>query len=202
MSTESHATGSPSAETGRRPGRLAKAAAASLLAALLTLALLSTIGRPWLEKYGWGRTLLNQTLGKVGLGSDADFVLVSISIDESLYDQPWKLVRWWPGRKLPELHEESVQSVKMQIDQHRQEAEKSGSENRIRDYHLGNAKSLQGGLQKLIDRGPSKFCRIQYQVLDAAHETVLRDQIFVINEGVAWILSPENYKRARAQFPD
>lgn len=199
MSTDSVAPDSPAPKPVVRRAR-----GPLVAAALLTLVIVALwLGRPWFEKYGWGRTLLNQTVGKVGLGSNPDFVLVSVAIDESLYDKKWKLVRWWPGRRSAKLHDDSVEALRRQIKDQWQEAERSRSEGQstVESYHRGHAQRLEGDLQTLIEQEPSLICRIQYEV-DVDGEPDLRDQIFVINNGTAWALPPEYQAKARAEFPE
>ena len=202
MSNDSRAADLPPQNGTSRRARVPKAAAAVLVLALSLLAVAATVGRSWLETYGWGRTLLNETLGRAGLGSDTDFVVVSNAIDEGLYDKTWKLARWWPGRKSAKLHEESIASMRAQVEQHLRQAEDGRSQNQtaIWDYHSRHAKSLQAELEKLLHQEPATICRIQYEVLDNAGKAALRDQIFLIDNGTAWPLPPRHEERARQEF--
>ncbi len=187
-----------------RPVRRLKLAAGVLGLILLLLLVLATAGRPWLETYGWGRTFVNETVGRAGLGSDPDFVLVTNAVDEALYDRTWKLVRWWAGRPSQSLHEESIQAMREQIDEHRQWAEKNVAANlgAIADYHRGHARILEDELQKLVAQQPSTICRIQYAVYENAGKTTIRDEIFLIDKGLAWPV-PEAYKKkALQEFPE
>ena len=199
MSTDSHEPASPAPQPAARRPRAVMIAGAIFLFALLTLIL----GRSWFEKYDWGRSLLNQTVGNVGLGSGRDFVLVSAAIDESLYDKSWKLVRWWPGRKSAKLHEDSVEALRRQLKDNQEKAERAESKglSAIGQYHRGHAQQLEAELQKMIDQEPSTICRIRYEVL-VAGEPDLRDQIFVIDNDTAWAVPLAHEAKARAEFPE
>jgi hypothetical protein len=94
--------------------------------------------------------------------------------------------------------------VRERIDEHLQRAERSGADNlrAVADYHRGHARILEDELQKLVAQKPSKLCRIQYEIYEAAGETTFRDQIFLIDNGVAWALPLAYEKKAIQEFPE
>ncbi|MBI3864698.1 MAG: hypothetical protein HY290_22705 [Planctomycetia bacterium] len=203
MPTESHATDLHAAQTARRPQWIRRLGIGMLAVAALMFVLVVAC-RPWLESYGWGRILLNETVGKVGLGSDPDFVIVSTAINERKSDQPWRLVRWWPAKVSALLHEESIRSVEQQIEASRPSADLMTLPelSRAREILEGNRKNWEVDLRLLKERGPSRFCRIEYYVLGDDGRHLSHDEIYVINRGTAWVLSQQNYDKAVGEFSD
>src|SRR5579872_3140609 len=77
---------------------------------------LALAGGGFLYFYKSGRLLLEMT--------DPAFASVSKQFAEKLDDADWQLVRWWPAKRSPEMHQEIVNRIKIQIAEQKQSHEK------------------------------------------------------------------------------
>jgi len=162
---------------------------------LLSILLLAALG------YTWARNsrLPAGNGAPAEVSSDRDYRLVSKHLTESLGNDDWRFVRWWPARKMEELHRRNLEQMQIDIDDLEDRAAKTSDEFKVpRDLMRAQAHNIKRDLEKTRERGPVSVCRIQYRT----DSNRVHDRLFIVDREDVTPLSEGAEELARPEFPE